>query len=108
VLIVPPRNGRKRGEQSRSYDTAVRAYDPKLGAWRVTAVFPIYGATVNLIAREQGDEIWLEGVSPDGDSLRWTFSEFSDERVLWQGYVSKDDGTTWVRDEEIILTRRPR
>ena len=106
VLIVPPREARAPGEQSRSYDTAIRAYDPKLDAWRVTAVFPVYGATVDLIAREQGDEIWLEGLSPDGDALRWTFSEFSDERVRWQGYVSKDDGATWGRDEEIILTRR--
>jgi hypothetical protein len=106
VLIVPPREGRAPGQQSRSFDTAIRVYDPQIDAWRVTAVFPIYGATVNLIAREHGDEIWLEGPSPDGDLFRWTFSEFSDERVRWQGYVSKDDGATWVRDEEIILTRR--
>jgi len=25
--------------------------------------------------------------------------------VLWQGFVSKDEGLTWVRDEEIILHR---
>ncbi len=106
VLITPPREGREPGEPSRSYDTAVRAYDPKLDSWRVTAVFPVYGATVNLIAREHGDEIWLEGRSPENNLLRWTFSEFSDERVRWQGFVSKDEGGTWVRDEVIILTRR--
>jgi hypothetical protein len=105
VLISPPRAGRELGQQSRAYDTAIRAYDPKIDAWRVTAVFPVYGATVNLIARERDDEIWLEGRSPENNLFRWTFSDFSDERVRWQGYVSKDEGRTWVRDEEIILNR---
>jgi hypothetical protein len=105
VVIAPPRQGREPGEQSTSYDTAIRAYDPRIDAWRVTVVAPVYGATVNLIAREHDDEIWLEGRSPDNDLLRWTFSEFSDERVLWRGFVSKDEGLTWVREEEIILRR---
>lgn len=106
VLITPPREGRDPGQESKAYDTAIRVYDPRIAAWRVTAVFPVYGATVNLIAREHGDEIWLEGRSPENNLLRWTFSEFSDERVRWQGYVSKDEGRTWFRDEEIILDRR--
>jgi len=106
VLIAPPREGRERGQPSRSYDTAIRAYDPSIDGWRVTVVAPVYGATVNLIARERGDEIWLEGLGPENKTVRWTFSEFSDERVRWQGFVSKDGGSTWVRDEEIILNRR--
>jgi hypothetical protein len=107
VLIAPPRQGREPGEQSKSYDTAVRAYDPRIDAWRVTVVAPVYGATVNLIARKHDDEIWLAGRSPDNNLVRWTFSQFSDERVLWQGFVSKDEGLSWVRDEEIILVRNP-
>jgi hypothetical protein len=106
VLISPPLGGREPGQQSKAYDTAVRAYDPSIDGWRVTAVAPIYGATINLIAREHGDEIWLEGRSPENHLLRWTFSEFSEERVRWQGFVSKDEGLTWTRDEEIILHRR--
>ena len=106
VLITPPREGREPGQLSRSYDTAIRVYDPRIDGWRVTAVFPVYGATVNLIARAHGDEIWLEGRSPENNLFRWTFSDFSDERVHWQGFVSKDEGLTWVRDEEIILNRR--
>jgi hypothetical protein len=106
VIISPPREGREPGQQSRSYDTAIRAYDPGIDGWRVTVVAPIYGATVNLIAREHEDEIWLEGPGPENKPVRWTFSEFSDERVRWQGFASSDDGKTWIRDEEIILTRR--
>lgn len=106
VLITPPRQGRERGEQSSEYGTTIRAYDARIDGWRVTFVAPVHGGTVNLIAREHGDEIWLEGRSPDNDLFRWTFSEFSDERVRWQGFVSKDEGRTWIRDEEIVLHRR--
>ena len=106
VIISPPREGRDPGQPSKAYDTAIRAYDPTIDRWRVTVVAPVYGATVNLVAREHGDEIWLEGIGPEDKPVRWTFSEFSDERVRWQGFVSKDDGSTWIRDEEIILTRR--
>ena len=106
VLIAPRREGREPGQQSKSYDTAIRAFDPRIDGWRVTVVAPVYGATVNLIAREHDDEIWLEGLGPENKPVRWTFSEFSDERVRWQGFVSNDDGVTWVRDEEIILHRR--
>jgi hypothetical protein len=106
VLISPAREGREPGERSRAYDLAMRAYDPQIDAWRVTATFPIYGATVNLIAREHGDEIWQEGRSPENNLLRWTFSAFTEDTVRWQGFVWKDERETWVRDEEIILRRR--
>ena len=106
VIIAPAREGRDPGQPSKSYDTAIRAYDPKIDAWHVTVVAPIYGATVSLIARDHKDEIWLEGIGPEDKPVRWTFSEFSGEQVRWQGFALKDDGSTWVRDEEIILTRR--
>jgi hypothetical protein len=106
VLLVPPCEGREPEGQSRSCDTAVRVYDPKIDAWRITVIFGVYGATVNHIARQHGDEIWLEGRSPENEPIRWTFSEFSEDRVLWQGFASKDEGRTWIRDEEIVLHRR--
>lgn len=106
VIISPSRELRGLDEQSRAYDTAIRAYDPKTDTWRVTVVAPIYGGTMNLTAREHGDEIWLEGRNPEGALVRWTFSEFTEKRVLWQGFLTSDDGRTWVRDEEIVLSRR--
>jgi hypothetical protein len=106
VLISPPRTEREPGEDSFAYDTAIRVYDPRIDGWRVTAFFPIYGASVNLIAREHGEEMWLEGRSPENNLFRWTFSNFSDDRVVWRGYVSKDEGRNWVHEEEITLQRR--
>jgi hypothetical protein len=106
VLITPPRDQREPEQPSNEYGTTIRAYDPTIDGWRVTFVAPVYGATVNLIAREHGDQIWLEGRAPDNRLFRWTFSEISDERVRWQGFVSADEGLSWRRDEEIILRRR--
>jgi hypothetical protein len=105
VIISPPRAGRELGARSTAYDTAIRVYDPETDTWRVSVIAPIYGTTLQLTAREHDDEVWLEGPGPEGKPIRWTFSEFSDDRVRWQGFVSNDDGATWVRDEEIILTR---
>jgi hypothetical protein len=105
VLIAPPRAGREPGTPSIAYDTAIRVYDPKTDSWRVSVIAPIYGTTLQLTARKHEDQIWLEGPGPEGKPIRWTFSEFSDNRVRWQGFVSNDDGESWVRDEEIILTR---
>ncbi|TMM35025.1 MAG: hypothetical protein E6F93_01245 [Actinobacteria bacterium] len=106
VLISPPREGRDVGQASHEYGTTLRAYDPKIDAWRVTFVAPVFGATVNLIAREHGNEIWLEGRAPDNSLCRWTFSEITSERVRWQGFSSSDEGLTWTREEEMILHRR--
>jgi hypothetical protein len=107
VIISPPREGRAAGETSKAYDAAVRVYDPAIDAWHMTVVAPIYGVALNLVAREHGDDIWIEGQGPGSVQIRWTFSEIGRERVRWQGFVSSADGSSWIRDEEIILTRRP-
>ena len=106
VIISPSRAGREAGETSKAYDAAVRIYDPALDAWHVTVAAPVYGVALNLVAREQGDEIWIEGEGPGGGQIRWTFSDVGRDRVRWQGFVKSDDGASWMRDEEIILTRR--
>lgn len=107
VIVTPPLAERaKTGEPAREYGTTVRAYDPRTDTWRITFEAPVFGATVNLIARAVGDEIWLEGRSPDGKPIRWVFSEITDESFTWNGYVASDDDETWFRDEEILGRRR--
>jgi hypothetical protein len=106
VLISPPRDVRGPGEPSHEYGTTLRAYDPKIDGWRVTFISTVFGSTVNLIAREHGDEIWLEGLGPDNRPIRWTFSDITPESVRWEGFISPDEGATWLRDEEILLSRR--
>jgi len=106
VIISPPRAGRAPGEASQAYDIGIRAYDPTTGTWRVTIIAPIFNVTLNLTARAHGDDIWQEGVGPFGKPVRWTFDQISPTHARWQEFVTDDDGATWRRDEEIILTRR--
>jgi hypothetical protein len=106
VLITPPRAEREPGQASYEYGTTIRAYNPKIDGWRVTYVAPVYGGTVNLIARQRGEEIWLEGRAPNNDLYRWTFSEITEEYFRWQGFDSDDEGRTWFRGEEIVARRR--
>jgi hypothetical protein len=108
VLISPPLEERAgTGAATHEYGTTVRAYDPRIGGWRVTYIAPVFGATVNLIARERDDEIVLEGRGPDGKLNRWVFSEITDEYFRWRGYESSDEGLTWFMDEEMHARRRP-
>lgn len=107
VILAPPLAERaETGAAAHEYGTTVRAYDPKLDAWRVTYVAPVYGATVNLLARPVDDEIWLEGRSPDDKRIRWVFCKITDESFRWRGHESSDDGRTWFIEEEIVARRR--
>jgi hypothetical protein len=107
VLISPPRDERaKTGASAHEYGTTVRAYDPVIDGWRITYVAPVFGATVNLIARQHDDEIVLEGRGPDGKRNRWVFSDITDEFFRWRGYESSDEGLTWFMDEEMHAHRR--
>jgi hypothetical protein len=105
VLISPPRDEREGAEPAYEYGTTIRVYDPRIDGWRVTFISPLFGAIVNLIAREHGSEIWLEGRAPDNSLYRWTFSDITTESARWQGFTSSDEGLTWLREEEILLSR---
>lgn len=102
VILTPPREERARtGAPAAEYGTTIRAYDPRIKGWRVVFVAPVFGAIVNLIAREQGDEIHLEGRSPQGTLYRWVFSDIREDSFRWSGYESFDEGLTWFLGEEI-------
>jgi hypothetical protein len=107
VILTPPRDERRRtGAPADDYGTAIRFYDPRIDAWRVTALTPVFGAIVNLIARPVGDEIVLEGRAPDNNFYRWIFSDITDQTFRWTGYISADEGHTWLMEEEIRGRRR--
>jgi hypothetical protein len=106
VLISPPRRERESGELVHEYGTTVRLYDPKIDAWHVTWNPPVYGGNVSLVARAEGDDIVLEGTGPEGDLYRWLFTDITDDRFVWRGYISDDDGASWYLDEEMTARRR--
>ena len=107
VILTPSREERrKNGTPAEEYGTTVRFYDPRIDAWRVTFIAPVFGGIVNLIARSVGDEIVLEGRAPDNKLYRWVFSDITDQTFRWSGYLSADEGRTWHMEEEIRGRRR--
>jgi hypothetical protein len=114
VLITPPRDvQRETGVPFGEYGSTLRFYDPKLGAWQVTYVAPVYGAIVKLVARpdDEGNGIVLEGRAPEdapdaGQRYRWTFSDVTADSFRWRGYWSADEGEMWHLDEEMLARRR--
>jgi len=107
VILTPPLDERARtGEPAREYGTMIRAYDSKTDTWRVTFEAPVHGSAVHLTARAVGDEIWLEGPSPDGSPGPGSSPNVSTTRSRERGYESPDKGDTWILGEEIHGRRR--
>jgi hypothetical protein len=107
VIMSPGREERrpdrwKMGE----YATTVRFYRPADDTWDITSISPPNDQVHRLVGRKIGDEIVLEGTTPDGKPERWRFCEITPSRCRWRGEVSFDGGHSWFVDEEMILTRR--
>jgi len=75
------------------YGTTIRIYDPSIQAWRVNWFNPHDGIRAELIGRQRGKEIVQEGKFPDGTSIRWTFSNITEDSCLWRGERLEPDGT---------------
>ena len=86
--------------------TTIRFYDPKIDAWRITWISPIQGAVKTLIGRKAGDEIVLEGTSPDDYPIKWIFSEITPNSFRWHSEETRDAGKTWTLREEMRIRRR--
>jgi len=80
--------------------TAVRVYDPAMGAWRVSYFEPGRGEYCHLVATSyRSDGIRQDGTRNDGMLIRWNFSGITDDRYTWESFVSRDEGKTWELDE---------
>jgi hypothetical protein len=106
VLVRPARATRAAGQESAEYGTTLRVFDPSIAGWRVVWIAAVSGRVVSLVGRDHHGEIRIEGRGPDESLYRWTFSEISDERFLWQGFQSENEGQSWVLGQEMIVRRR--
>ena len=106
VFINPRRSDR--GPSSPKFanwlGTTIRIYDPSIRAWRVTWFNPHDGFRAELIGRRHGKDIVQEGEFPDGTSIRWTFSNITNNSYHWRGERLEADGT-WRLQVEFRATR---
>ena len=107
VFINPRRSDRGPGSPrfANWYGTTLRIYDPSIQAWRVNWFNPHDGFRAELIGRRRGSEIVQEGKFPDGTSIRWTFSEITNNSHYWRGERLDPDGT-WYLQVEFRGTRK--
>jgi hypothetical protein len=85
--------------------TTVRFYDPKIDAWHSLWISPLQNFVKTFVARKVGDEIVLEGRSPEGYQLKWIFSEIEKDSFRWRSEESRDEGKNWAPNEEMKIRR---
>jgi hypothetical protein len=109
VWIVPPRGPARQGDaaaNANSYGTTLRTYDPRIGAWHIQWTDPVTQTYFTMIGRKEGEAIVQLGRSPDGNLIRWSFSDISRHSFLWRGEVSADEGATWRTNVEFTARRK--
>lgn len=90
----------------REHGVAVRYYDARIRAWRVSWSGPQTARQILFLAGQVGDEIVLEG-EEDGRPVRWIFSEIGANSFRWRAVSSWDEGATWNLTQEMRATRQP-
>jgi hypothetical protein len=108
VWIVPPRGAQRQGDAAANVNTCgttLRTYDPRIDAWHIQWTDPVTQSYFTMIGRKQGDNIMQLGKSPDGDLIRWSFSEIETNSFRWRGEVSADGGATWRLNVEFFARR---
>ncbi|MDY7542259.1 MULTISPECIES: hypothetical protein [unclassified Cryobacterium] len=84
---------------------AVRVYDPHAGAWRVSYFAPAIGEYCHLVATPHRNGLRQDGTGTDGRPIRWNFVSITADAYSWEGWVSNDEGATWVLVEHNEATR---
>ncbi|HEY4547449.1 MAG TPA: putative glycolipid-binding domain-containing protein [Pedomonas sp.] len=107
VWISPPRALRCAScapqTANNRYGTSLRHFDRDEGLWRITWINPVSGAVNALSGRRDGNRIVLLGEG-DGDSIRWSFNDISNQSFVWTGERLGKDGT-WRKEAEFRLRR---
>lgn len=109
VWIVPPRGELRHGDAAaniNSCGTTLRVYDPDIDAWRIQWSDPVTRNFLSMIARAEGADIVQMGTRPDGQLVRWSFSEITPHSFRWRGEVSSDNGASWRLNTEFTAVRR--
>lgn len=100
--------GSDRGDEPVAAGCTVRAYDPRIDAWRIEWFGTMHANYVSQTGRAVGDRIVQEGLEhmPDGEvPARWTFSDITADAFTRDGETSRDGGATWFVEQHMECTR---
>lgn len=105
VWIVPGRGQPGEGQPPRAFHgSTIRFYDPAIDAWRSTWIEPVNARVRRFIGRSVGGEIVLLSDEQD-PQLRWRFTDIEPDSFRWRAEASRNGGTSWEHDEEMLATR---
>jgi hypothetical protein len=97
--LAPPERGFRA-----FHGSTIRFYDPSIAAWRSTWVEPI-NARVRKFIGEIGDGDITLTSTDDEPTLRWRFTDVTDNSFTWTGEFSDDGENTWTLEETMLATR---
>jgi hypothetical protein len=108
VWIVPKvteRYNRNKGRMNR-YGTSIRSYSSETDIWTVTWINPVSNDYDRLTGKLEGKNLVHLGIRENGDHIRWTFKDITDDSFRWLGEKSEDDGISWIVAAEFFATRK--
>lgn len=106
VWIAPARNDPRPAPPPLTWHgTTLRVFEPAVEAWRVLWIDPVMQLRIELIGRQQGEDIVQQGTRA-GRLLRWTFSEIQAGSFRWQGHALGNDGRSWEPEVDIQFRRQ--
>lgn len=107
IWIVPGRGQSDEGQPPLGFHgSTIRFYDPSIDAWRSTWIEPVNGRVRRFIGRRADEDIVLISAEDD-PQLRWRFTDITPDSFRWHAETSRDRGTTWQFDEQMLATRVP-
>jgi hypothetical protein len=84
----------------------LRVYDPRIDAWRIQWTDPVTQTFLSMIGRKEGNDIVQLGTNPEGQQVRWSFSDIRPDSFRWRGEISADGGVTWRLVVEFLARRK--
>jgi hypothetical protein len=108
IWIAPKRSLRNPGliQPRNRYGSTIRYFDTETKKWCITWFNPVSSVTSKLYGWKNGANIIHEGKDENGNIMRWTFDNITDQSFHWKGEMSNDNGKTFILQAEFYGTRK--
>ncbi len=108
VWIAPKRSLRTpdlRQPRNR-YGSTIRYFDTEKKKWCIHWFNPISSTISKLYGWKENNKLIHEGKDEDGNIMRWTFEDITENSFHWKGEISSDDGKTFSLQAEFLGKRK--